>query len=348
MSTKAHSQPFVSWEEAANLRDFGRTFFPLCGMILLKPAEFFRQLRFLASPQPPRRIFKALLFAVILGYVKLFMDVANIFWIQRLAHIFFQPQERVEISLFSTAVAGSAFFFLRPIIMFAATLAVVAVAVKLILGLDKPFKPVILIVSYRSAAELFHAIPFVGGIFALTWSLAILVIGVREAYGTSILRAFVAAIVMPGFLFFSVFLAVGGPSLSRVVMALYPEAQVHVRKINDLTAYVTTASVAAAAEAYKKELGFYPPHLEALQKYLTETGVARRTGGYVYDYRRLDDARFILEVRPVKMHESGRFVFYVDETGHVRLGGAEGRWIRNLKDLEEEPAGVHGEEFQAE
>lgn len=342
MSAKAHSQFLVSWEEAVGLRDFGRTFFPLCSMILFKPAEFFRQLRLLPSPQPPsRRICKALVFAAVLGYIKLFLDVINVFWLQRLAPIVFPPQERIDISLLLSFTAGSAFFFLRPIIIFAVTLAVVAAAIKLVLGFDKPLYPAILIVSYKSAAELFHAVPFVGGIFALSWSLALLTIGVREAYGANVLRAFLAALVMPSLLLFSVFLA-AGPSLSRAVMALYPEAQTHLRKINDLTAYVTTTSIVAAAEAYKKELGFYPPHLEALQKYLAETDVSRRTGGYAYDYRRLDDARFALEARPVAMNESGHFIFYADERGHVRLGGAEGRWIRNLKDMDAELAAVGG------
>jgi len=36
----------------------------------------------------------------------------------------------------------------------------------------------------------------------------------------------------------------------------------------------------------------------------------------------------------VKMNVSGRFVFYADETGQVRLGGPAGAVIMNTQDME--------------
>lgn len=321
-------QPLAAWDEAVSLTASLRAFLPLCGLILFSPAVFFRQVA-ADSAVTQKRLTRALLFALILGYCKLFFDSLNLFWLQYFLK---------HVSLSSVSFLASPFFLLRPILVFGVTLALVACGIKLILGWDKALVPALFVVCYRSVADLFYCLPIVGGILALAWSIALLVVGLREAYRVGVLRSVAAGIVMPIFILFFILLSLG-PVFSRAVFSLYPEMKAQVSRINDVTAYATTRALVSAADTYKKDLGFYPAHLGVLRKYLTGPVMddalnTRYPGGYVYQYGRLDDQHYRLEVRPRTMKVTGSFVYFADETGQVHFEGPAGPVIKDVQEIE--------------
>jgi hypothetical protein len=110
--------------------------------------------------------------------------------------------------------------------------------------------------------------------------------------------------------------------------------------LNDVSAYATTQAVVRAAEDYKKELGFYPATLDALKKYLPVSvsesfGNTASAFGYYYHYAQSDDGHFALEVVPQEPGMTGSFKFFTDQDGVVRLGGAQGKEIRDIKEFED-------------
>ena len=284
--------------------------------ILFKPVVFFKELTLSGSVDTKKRLLRAALFAFLFGYLKLFID----------------------LSFLAGVVPNFALFFLRPVINFLVTLALVTTSVKLILGFDKLLVPAFLVVCYRSAAEIFYCIPVFGAVFAGVWGIALLAVGIKEVYYSSMVRAVLAAAIMPFIMLLFVFLSLG-PAANRMVITLYPEAREQVVKLNDMNAYLYVSSIAAGAQAYKKDLGFYPSHLGALKKYIggavsEDVTNPDNATGYVYEYTRGDDDHFTLFARPLEELYSGRFVFYTDETGAVRLNAPQGEVIRSLKDME--------------
>jgi hypothetical protein len=304
------------WEESKDTLGFVKALPRLSFNILFKPVVFFKELTLSGTVDIKKRLWRAALFAFIFGYLKLFID----------------------LSFLSGGVANFPLFFIRPVISFLVTLILVTTSVKLILGFDKLLVPVFLVVCYRSAAEIFYCIPVFGPVFAGVWGIALLAVGIKEIYYSSMVRAVLAAVLMPLIMLLFIFLSLG-PAANRVVLALYPEAQKQVVKLNDLNAYIYVSSIAAGAQAYRKDLGFYPSHLGALKKYLGSAISEDVTNpdnatGYVYEYTLANDDHFTLLARPLKELYSGRFVFYTDETGLVRLNAREGEAIRSLKDME--------------
>ncbi len=307
--------PLYIWEESNDVRGFAKALPRLSFNILFKPVVFFKELTLSGTVDIKKRLLRGALFAFIFGYLKLFIDLS-----------------------FLSGVVPSPLFFLRPVINFLMTLALVITSVKLILGFDKLLLPVFLVVCYRSVAEIFYCIPLFGPVFAGVWGIALLVVGIKEVYYSSMVRAVLAAAIMPFIMLLFIFLSLG-PAANRLVITLYPEAQKQVVKLNDMNAYLYVSSIAAGAQAYKKDLGFYPSHLGALKKYLGSAVSEDVTNpdnatGYVYEYTRGDDDHFTLFARPFKQLYSGRYVFYTDETGLVRLNTSKGEVIRSLKDME--------------
>ncbi len=325
--TAEKKEPFESWMEATGFVLGARALISLCGQVLFKPADFFKYLFSLDSKAllESKVIVRSVLFALILGYIKLFLDIANLWWLK-------------YFSVFPDRIFLSPFFILRPIFLFLATLVIVSSGVKLILGFDKSLAGVFLVVCYRAASDLFYMLPLVGGIFALAWSVTLLAIGLRQAYRVGYLRSIVSGILMPAMISFFILLSIG-PALKRTIVAFYPELKVQMVKINDITAYFNTASIVSAAETYKRDLGFYPPHLGALSKYIADastqdfTGTAN-PGGYIYQYNRSDDSHYSLTVTPVNQNVTGSFIFFADEKGEVHLGSEDGQVIKSISDLE--------------
>jgi len=308
--------PLYIWEESSDTLSFMKALPRLAFNILFKPVVFFKELTLSGTVDTKKRLYRAALFAFVFGYLKLFID----------------------ISFLSGNVPDSALFLLRPVISFVVTLALVTTSIKLILGFDKLLLPVFLVVCYRSVAEIFYCIPVFGPVFAGVWGAALLAVGVKEVYYSPIAKAVLASAIMPFIMLLFVFLSFG-PAANRIVAAMYPEAQKQIVKLNDVNAYLYVSSITVGAQAYKKDLGFYPSHLGALKKYLGSAVSEDVTNpdnatGYVYDYTRADDGHFTLFARPFKESYSGRFVFYADETGLVRLNTSKGVVIRSLKDME--------------
>lgn len=338
MDEKDLLHPLSAWENSRGFFAALRALSVLCRAVLFRPVEFFQELSLCVNVDVQKRVRRAVLCALLFGFLKLFLDTANIFWMRALPKTAVASFFEAQFTMVSASVVGSPFFLLRPVIAFVLAFVLLAAGVKLIVGVDKPLLPLFLVVCYKSVADVFYIIPFIGGFVALVWSMALLVVGVKEAYKITPGRAVVVAIVMPAIMTFFLLLAIA-PSVGRIMMVLYPEAKTQIVKINDLSAYVTTSAIVSATQVYRKELGFYPAHLGVLKKYLAGDLIDIATspeaeGGYRYRYERLDDQHFMLEATPRKPGASGRFVFYVNESGKVRLGGPDGRWVENLDQLQ--------------
>lgn len=338
MKDRDTSRAIFAWEESKGLFGFLKSLLSLCGAILFRPVDFFRKIVDTRDIILKKRVIRALIFVLILSYLKLFLDIANYYWIKYIPKDMLPAVAQMQASVTPTDFLCSPFFLLRPILTFILVFVLVFIGVKLLLGFDKAVLPAFLVICYKSAADIFYVIPLFGSIFAAVFSLVLIVTGIKEAYGVGVLRSLFTAIVMPLMLLFFIALSLG-PFLGRVVSVLYPETQVQMGKLNDLTAYMYTGAIVSAAQEYKKDLGFYPVNLEVLKKYLSKevaSDVTRRShvSGYFYSYDQIDEDHFIIEARPIKMNYSGSCIFYADQTGKIREGSADGPWIQDMKALE--------------
>lgn len=338
MERREFPQAVRSWEDAGGFLKSLRVLFLTCGIFLFKPAEAFRQLLADGAVDAKKRVKRAILFAVILGYLRLFFDVVNFYWLNNFSQGVTPSSVLSSFSALSISSVSSPLFLLRPLIVLAVTFILVAVSVKFFLGWQQTVGPALLVVCYKSAADLFFCIPLFGGILAAVWSLMLAFVGIRELYRLDLPRAFMIAVLTPFVILFLLLLSLG-PSLNRAVISIYPEMKIQVSRLNDRMAYYYTSSIVSAISAYKKELGFIPAHPGVLKKYLSGNLIDQimesgGSDGYIYRYRRPDDAHFVLEVVPEKIRETGELVFYADETGGVRFGGPDGEVIRDSKDFE--------------
>ncbi len=329
--------PLIAWEGFSGFIAAVKIFFPLCASILFKPVDFFRMFLTASEASSKQRLLRAITFALISGYIKFFLDIANLYWFKLFAKGILSSREAFELSLIPANAWLSPLFILRPVFMFLVTVILVAFGCKFIFGFEKSVVPALLVVCYRSAADLFYAIPLIGSIFALSWSAALLIVGLREVYKLGFLRALFAGIIMPTVILFSVLLA-AGPALNRAVFSFFPEMKTQVVKINDMTAFVNTFAIGSANQQYKKELGFYPAHLGVLKKYLAGAVAADITdplnsGGYRYLYTRIDDGHYKLIVEPVQIKETGNMSFYSDEKGEVHSGSPDGPVIKDVSEI---------------
>lgn len=330
---------FVSWEEARGISERLKAFLPLCSAILFRSVLFFQAISSSQGKGRKNRLIQAAIFAVILGYIKFFLDVVNIHFFKYLAKIFLNGSEQLQINALSASVLHSPFFPLRPLINFILIFVILAISVKLILGFDKKLSPLFLVMCYKSAAEILYFVPLIGGFIALIWSLFLLLTGLREFYRVGTFRLVLAVIVMP-FLISLFIITTVGSSFNKVVLSVYPEMKTQLVKINDTNAFVSMQDVIAAITRYKQELGFYPAHSGVLDKYL-DRGIAQEindpkgAGGYLYQYDKIDDNHFTIVARPAEINLTGRFIFYADEDGKVRLDNKQGREIQSAKEIQD-------------
>ncbi len=328
MENPVSSHPIQAWEEDKSFFDSFKAMLRLCGALLFKPVEVFSRLKVTPEAGLQKRFTQAILFAFVFGYLKLVFDVVYLSWFHQLGG-----------ALSPVTIFSSPLFLLRPVISFVVTASLIAFSVKLILGFQKPLWPILLIVAYKSAAEIFYFIPVVGVLLAGVWSVALLAVGIKEFYSVSMVRSILATIIMPLVILLFIFLSLG-PSLNKAIMALYPEAKKQIVVLNDTNAYFSVKALSEAAQAYKQDLGFYPVHLGGLKKYLSGSVVddaanPDNLSGYIYDYTKIDDNHFILLARPNADSYSGRFVFYADETAMVRLNDRQGPVVKDIKALQD-------------
>lgn len=335
MAPQEQKDSVFGWEEARGFFGLSKAFFPTCGMILFRPVEFFRQFASSSSGSSiATRVKAAVVFALLSGYIKLFFEMLNIAWLK----VFLKSPVGADLSTLPLFFLNSPLVILRPLVTFVVTLGLLFLGIKFVLGFDKKLFPVFFVVCYQSASDLFLMIPIVGGLLSIVWSVALILIGLREVYGINLGRSLLAAIVIPGIFLFSVVLAIG-PSISKWVISLYPEARTQMVKFNDLSAYTSTIAIVSAAENYKKDLGFYPVHLGVLGKYLSSDVMADVTrtssgSGYSYRYERPDDQNFSLTVQPETGIVTGKLKFYADNTGKIRFDGPFGLEIKTFEEVE--------------
>ncbi|MFH1691591.1 MAG: hypothetical protein ABIC68_03335 [Candidatus Omnitrophota bacterium] len=330
---------FLAWERADSPGKRVKALLPLCASILFRPALFFKAVALLGRLDLKKRLWRAFVFALILGYLKLLLDVVNIYWVEYLAKNFLEGSKQLQISLLSATIIQSPFFILRPLINFMLVFLVLSISIKLVLGFDKKLSPLFLIICYKSASEIFYLLPIVGGLIALAWSLFIFIVGLRECYRADILRLIMAGFIMPVLIAIFIVLA-AGPSFNNFILSIYPETRSQVTKINETSAFISTQDISKAIAQYKQELGFYPAHLGVLDKYLG-SGVAQEldsslgSGGYNYLYHKMDEHHFTLFVKPMEKDTTGRFTFYTDETGKIYLDDAGGKVIDSAQEVQQ-------------
>lgn len=335
-TNKIDKELYLLWEKGSFSQGL-KAFLPLCAAILFRPAVFFKNTASLARADLKRHLWKAFIFAFIFGYVKLFLDYINIFWFQHLAKNLVEESQQLQISILASTLTESPFFFFRPFINFILVFLVLALSVKLVLGYDKKITPLFLIVCYKSAAEIFYLLPFIGGFIAMMWSVFILIAGLRELYRLDVVRLVFAGIIMPFLISIFVIMA-GGPALNNLIVSLYPETKPQMTRLNETNTFVSMQDIVKAIAQYKQELGFYPEHLGVLGKFLA-SGLVQEAlegaGGYFFQYDKLDKAHFTLIAKPLDKNTTGRFVFYADETGKIYLGNSQGRQITSAKELQD-------------
>lgn len=337
MSPKSHESSLTTWEDARHFLDFFKGLTGVVSCLIFKPSFFFLSLKHPTCLSLAQRCLRAFVFAVILGYLKLSFDILNLFWVRHLTHVV-SADVQAQLALASSAVVHSPLFLLRPLLTLGLTFLFVAAGVKLILGFDKPVAGVFLVVCYKNASDIFYALPLAGGFFASVWAVVLLVLGIRHVYGAALLRSILSALVMPFFLFFSVVLSVG-PALNKAILRFYPELRSQMIRLNDMTGYMYATGIVNAAKTYKQELGFYPAHLEVLKKYMSRTlneDVSRQENstGYIYSYESVTADHFVVKAVPFSPGLTGRFVFYGDESGLIRLNDVSGPVIKNSAELE--------------
>ena len=328
-----------AWEKAAGLGALVKALLPMCAAVLFRPVYFFKQLMLIRPEDLKKRTQAAVAFAIVMGYLKLLLEVLNAYWLRFFSGNPFSPSAGAEISLWPTFFLDSPLVLLRPLLSLIVTLGLVFFGVKLILGFEKKFFPVLLVVCYQSASEIFFLIPLVGGLLATVWAVALILVGVREVYSVNMGRSFLAAIVLPIVFLLSILLALG-PSLGKTLISFYPEARTQITKLNDLNAYTSMSALVLAAEAYKKDLGFYPAHLGVLNKYLSnqvfaDATTSRSFSGYTYSYTHTDDQHFKIYAQPQLSSFAGNYVFYADDSDKIRFNGPDGPEIKSITDIEQ-------------
>jgi hypothetical protein len=326
------------WEDESRVGGALRALLAVCVLALIRPIDFFKALA-QGGANFRQRMVRALLFAVVMGYLKFFCDAAHLYGLVVIARKGIFPADFAsQIGAINNVFFSSPLVFIRPLVVFLLTLAAVFLRLKLIFGARRKLVAAFLAVCYASAAQALCLVPVIGGILSSVWAVALLTVGIRELYRLGVWQAVFAAVFLPFVILLFSMLALG-PSLNQAVVLFYPEAQPQLVRMNDGSAYVTTRAVIGAAEAYKKELGFYPANFDGLKKYMPASALETfgRGGsafGYFYQYLRSDDGHFTLEVVPREPNMTGSFKFYADESGVLRLDGPQGRVIRDDKDFE--------------
>ena len=92
---------------------------------------------------------------------------------------------------------------------------------KLLGGAHHPFETTFRVVCYAEAsASVFKAFPLFGGLISMLWGAWVIIVGLREAQGIPGWKA-TLAVVLPGLVFFSLFLGILGYWMSKVGMAVF-------------------------------------------------------------------------------------------------------------------------------
>ncbi len=177
------------WEDSIERGFFQDVFFKVKD-VLFEPARFFRNL------PPDEEIKESLSFGLLLGSLG---SMLGLFWqvIMAVSGIFFPV-----IPFFSHFAMG--IVFLVVVIVAIPLLVVIGLFVKSCIihfGLfvvnagKNGYKTTFRVVAYTQATEIFGIIPFVGSLISGIWGIIVLIVGLREAHGTSVLRVIMALLI---------------------------------------------------------------------------------------------------------------------------------------------------------
>jgi hypothetical protein len=173
---------YVPWEDLENL-GFLQGLFQSVQQSLLSPKEFFSRLPVSGGLLNP------LLYALILQTVGTMAGYVSGIAI---------PNPLFPQSGLSGGFMVFIGLLIPPIILIGVFLwsALLHASLFLISGAKEDFEATFRVVSYSSAADLFNAVPVIGGIIALVWKTYLLIVGVREVHGISTARS-AAAVFLP-------------------------------------------------------------------------------------------------------------------------------------------------------
>ncbi len=168
------------WEDRETNGFFGGLFATVKA-VLFSPAEFFRTMPVTGGLSDP------LLFGLITGMIGV---ICSTFWqtvFKGTVEGFLPPSVRSSYQAFEGgSIAGQALIAPFALILLLFVVAGLLHLFLLILkGARAGFEATFRVLSYALAANTLQALPFCGGIIAWIWSLVIVIIGLREAHGTT-------------------------------------------------------------------------------------------------------------------------------------------------------------------
>lgn len=207
--------------------------------------------------------------------------------------------------------------------------AIVHLFVRLLKG-EKPFIATFNVIAYSSAASIFIIIPVLGELISAVWAFIIVMKGLKEVHMLSVKKS-VGALLCSFILLFSVAIAFKWSDILKANDDL-AEAKI---EAYEAEAKANCKAISVACQLYYDEHGFYPASLTDLtdNKYtlyfnfnLTKAvSPSSAIQGYYYVYERLDDEHFNLYAKPAI---EGRQIFFIDQTGYLRLSGPDGSRVR--------------------
>ena len=172
----------TAWEDRAERGFFGGLLSTLRES-LLRPTEFFKSMKVTGGLTDP------LLYAMI---VTMFGFLVSYVWqllLRDVVHGFlphdlrgsegFDPYSGLGLSIFSLVMP---FLIIAVLFLWSGVLHVLLLLVK---GAKNGFEATFRAVSYSYGANLFLVLPFCGGLFASLWGMVMVIIGLKEAHGTS-------------------------------------------------------------------------------------------------------------------------------------------------------------------
>jgi hypothetical protein len=184
-------EEYCPWEDMENL-GFFQAFLATLREVLLSPAKFYHRMPTRGGMTNP------LIFALILGVLG---KVFGLTWQQVFSLRFGQLPEIAPIYFVGITVVLP---FIVLISLYIGS-AIVHTCLTIVGGNRRGFEVTFRVIAYSGATEIFYLIPFVGGFITFIYTLAIVVIGLRESHGTGTGRA-VLAIFLPVILILAMFL----------------------------------------------------------------------------------------------------------------------------------------------
>src|SRR5512135_814919 len=115
MDEQNRGSSLARWEHVTGIFGLVRALVALCGTVLFRPVEFFYILNH-ESTDIRRRLTRAFIFAVVLGYFQLLCDALGVLWLRHaVSGGNMIPEFKTQLLFFSDAFFSSPLVVLRPL-----------------------------------------------------------------------------------------------------------------------------------------------------------------------------------------------------------------------------------------